>query len=207
MNSKKIWLVAMVFGLIAAGMMYFLVTESTNQTVESASPAAEDEKKDEEVKEDEAKKAKASDGEKESQAEETDEFTGNNMLPYKKGNRAMTMKVSDVTGVAGFIEAGSYVDVVGVMTVPEEHRDTQHDSATLLLENVKVLAIGHAADDEETMKRYQMVTVEVSPKQGLALGFATRYELYLMLRQEGDNKLAPKDTHIHEDDLHEGVFK
>ncbi len=207
MNSKKLWLVAMVFGLIAAGMMYFLVTESTNQTVEPASTAAEDEKKDEEAEADEEKKAKASDGKEKSQTEETAEFTGNEILPVQKGNRAMTMKVTDVTGVAGFIEAGSYVDVVGVMTVPKEYKDTQHDSATLLLENVKVLAIGHAADDEETMKRYQMVTVEVSPKQGLALGFATRYELYLMLRQEGDKKLAPEGTHIHEDDLHEGVFK
>ncbi|SDQ07875.1 Flp pilus assembly protein CpaB [Virgibacillus salinus] len=203
MNSKKIWLIAMVFGLIAAGMMYFLVTENTNQTVEPATTVTEEDEADEEN----AKTAKASGDGEESQTEEPDEFTGNEMIPVSEGNRAMTMEVTDVTGVAGFIEAGAFVDVVGVMTVPEEYRDTQHDSATLLLENVKVLAIGHAADDKETMKRYQMVTVELSPKQGLALGFATRYELYLMLRQEGDNKLAPKDTHIHEDELHEGVFK
>jgi pilus assembly protein CpaB len=93
------------------------------------------------------------------------------------------------------------------MEGPEEKEEAQHDSATLLLQNVKILAIGHSADDEETTKRYQMVTVEVTPKEGLILGFSTRYELYLMLRQDGDDKIEPAHTHIHEDELHEGVFK
>ncbi|MGB5944464.1 hypothetical protein, partial [Paenisporosarcina sp.] len=62
-------------------------------------------------------------------------------------------------------------------------------------------------DDEETKNRYQMVTVEVTPKEGLILGFSTRYELYLMLRQDGDDLIEPDHTHIHEDELHEGVFR
>ena len=83
----------------------------------------------------------------------------------------------------------------------------QHDAATLLLQNVKVLAIGHAADDEETMKRYQMVTIEVTSIEGLTLSFATKYDLHLLLREEGDTEIEPDHTHVHEDELHKGVFR
>ena len=72
---------------------------------------------------------------------------------------------------------------------------------------MKVLAVGHAADDEETMKRYQMVTIEVTPMEGLTLSLATKYDLHLLLREDGDNEIEPDHTHVHEDDLHKGVFR
>ncbi|MEC5423995.1 Flp pilus assembly protein CpaB [Virgibacillus sp. C22-A2] len=195
MNTKKIWLTAMVFGIIAAGMMYLMVNEMPKESQPVSEPV---------IEEDKEKKAEgniAAAAEMEEGSIETNE-----RLPASKGTRAMTVEVTDVQGVAGYIELGSFVDVVVVMEVPEEQKETQHDSATLLLQNVKVLAIGHAADDQETMKRYQMVTFEVTPIEGLTLGFAASHELYLMLREEGDEELEPKNTHVHEDDLHEGVF-
>ncbi|ASK61828.1 Flp pilus assembly protein CpaB [Virgibacillus phasianinus] len=205
MTTKKIWLIAMVFGIIAAGLLYVMVINNENQSAIPARATASDD-----VKEKEADQKK----EEEMKAEEANEFdlksekvTGNEMIPVSDGNRAMTIAVNDVQGVSGNIEPGSHIDVVAVMKAPEKKSKEQHDSATLLLQNAKVLAIGHAADDEETKKRYQMITVEVSPKEGLTLGFATRYDLYVMLRKDGDKKLEPDHTHIHEDDLHEGVFK
>lgn len=190
MNTKKIWLFAIVFGIIAAGMLYAMFAKVQKQPVD---PVITDV------------------GEKEEEKEIVVEVEekGNEIIPVTDGNRAMTIEVTDPQGVAGFIKPGSFVDIVAVMIVPEEYKDKQHDAATLLLQNVKVLAIGHAADDTETMKRYQMVTVEVSPREGLTLGFASKYELYLMLRQEGDNEVEqdPDKTHIHEDDLHVGVFR
>lgn len=139
-------------------------------------------------------------------APEEEDFQ-NERLPISEGKRAMTIAVADDQGVAGFIKQGSFVDVVTIMTAPEDSKKEQHDAATLLLQNVKVLAVGHAADDEETNKRYQMVTIEVSPEQGLILSFATQYDLHLLLRQEGDDVLESDKTHVHEDDLHKGVFK
>nr|WP_285853145.1 Flp pilus assembly protein CpaB [Sporosarcina luteola] len=129
------------------------------------------------------------------------------MLPIPEGKRAITIAVTDVQGVAGFIEPGAHVDIVAILVVPEEQKETQHDAATLLLQDVKVLAIGHAADDEETMNRYQMVTIEVTPVEGLTLSFATKYDLHLLLREEGDHEIEPERTHVHEDDLHKGVFR
>ncbi|MEH7225123.1 Flp pilus assembly protein CpaB [Bacillus sp. JJ1566] len=199
MNTKKIWIVAMVFGLVASGLLYILLNteQPTNTQTASAEVAQKDkdEEKEETVQPEETEVASV---DVESQA-----------IQIAKGNRAMTIAVTDVQGVAGLVKPGSFVDVVAVMTVPEEYKaEGQHDSATLLLQNVKVLETGHMADDPETeKKRYQMVTVEVTPKQGLALGFASKYELYLMLREDGDHDVEPTHTHVHEDQLHEGVFK
>lgn len=188
MNMKKIWLFAMVLGLMAAGFLYVMINESQKGAAQEASVV------------------EAEPEEKEMVEEQPEEETPP-PLTMSKGKRAITVEVSDVQGVAGNVKAGSFVDVVAVMIVPEEYKEKQHDAATLLLQNVKVLDVGHAADDEEAKKRYLMVTLEVTPKEGLALGFATKHELYLMLRQEGDEKVDPKHTHIHEDDLHEGVFR
>ncbi|VEF46233.1 Flp pilus assembly protein CpaB [Bacillus freudenreichii] len=187
MNTKKIWLFAMVLGLMAAGFLYVMINETQKGAAQEtvAEPEPEKEVAEEPPEEEEIPPP----------------------LTISKGKRAITVEVSDVQGVAGNVKAGSFVDVVAVMVVPEEYKERQHDAATLLLQNVKVLEVGHAADDEEAKKRYQMVTLEVTPKEGLALGFATKHELYLMLRQEGDEKVNPKHTHIHEDDLHEGVFR
>lgn len=179
----------MVFGIIAAGMLYLKVTESQKPPIQQEKPL---------VVEDKEKKV-----------EEQVEVNVPKMIPVSKDKRALTIVTTDVQGIAGFLSPGSHVDVIAVMEEPEKQakEEPQHDSATLLLQNVKVLAIGHSADDEETMKRYQMVTVEVTPKEGLILGFSTRYELHLMLRKDGDDNIEPDHTHIHEDELHEGVFK
>lgn len=180
----------MVFGIIAAGMLYLKVTESQKPPIQQEKPLVVEAK--------------------EKKGKEKVEEIAPKLIPFSEGKRAMTIATTDVQGIAGFVKPGSYVDVIAVMEGPEKEageEEPQHDSATLLLQNVKVLAIGHSADDEETKNRYQMVTVEVTPKEGLILGFSTRYELYLMLRQDGDDLIEPDHTHIHEDELHEGVFR
>ncbi|WP_432357101.1 Flp pilus assembly protein CpaB [Sporosarcina sp. UB5] len=189
MNPKRIWLVAIVFGFLAAGMLY-VVVKNYEVNKQAAPPPVVDEKIVLEPAE-----------------EEVAEEPKNEMLPIPEGKRAMTIAVTDVQGVAGFIEPGSHVDVVAILIVPEEHKENQHDAATLLLQDVKVLAIGHSADDQETMRRYQMVTLEVTPIEGLTLSFATQYDLHLLLREEGDHAIEPERTHVHEDDLHKGVFR
>lgn len=203
MNTRKIWLTAMFFGMIATGLVYILIVSNNQPTTGKIDTTSEME---DEVEVDEKGQEEISNTSADGDYEVAEEFK-NELLPIEEGKRAITVAVNDSQGVAGFIEAGSFVDIVAVMKVPEEYAEIQHDSATLLLQNAKVLAIGHAADDEETMERYEMVTIEVEPIEGLMLGFATKYELYLMLRGEGDDLLEPERTHVHEDDLHKGVFR
>lgn len=190
MTTKKVWLLAMVFGVIATGLMFVLFMETPDPATQPTTASKDKEKETEQV------------------AKTDEEEDVEDILKVSSGKRAMTIEVTDVQGVAGMIRPGSSVDVIAVMESPEEDsQKSKHDSATILLQNVNVLAIGHAADDEDAKKRYQMVTLEVTPREGLVLGFSTRYELYLMLRPEGDDQLAPEKTHVHEDELHEGVTK
>ncbi|GGF23906.1 hypothetical protein GCM10010954_23500 [Halobacillus andaensis] len=190
MKTKKLWIWSLVFGLFATGALYFYLqdVQQSNQPVN----ASEDEKEEPEE-------------EPEEELESEEEYA-NDLEEIEEGKRAMTVEVTDPQGVAGFVEAGSYIDVVASLVAPEEGEKEQHDAGSIVLQNVKVLAIGHAADAEEERDRYQMITVEVTPKEGLALGFASKYELYMMLRAEGDDKKEEKHLHIHEDELHEGVF-
>jgi pilus assembly protein CpaB len=128
------------------------------------------------------------------------------MLPIGEGKRAMSIEVKDLQGVEGYLKPGSHVDVAAKLTVPNNAKSGQFDAETLLIQNVKVLALGHAADDEASKKRYQNITLEVSPKDALTLAFTSKYEFYLLLRKDGDEKLEPNYTHVFENQLREGVF-
>ncbi|WP_158587416.1 Flp pilus assembly protein CpaB [Neobacillus notoginsengisoli] len=199
MKSKKLWIWSLIFGLVATSFLYILINSRAN--VQTSAPSST---KPVTTKAEEQEETKTASTKTAAAAEKGAE--GNELLPISDGKRAMTIQVTDVQGIAGFIKAGSHVDVVVKLIVPEDAKAGQHDAGTLIVQNAKVLAIGHAADDEETRKKYQMVTLEVNPREGLALGFSTKYELYLMLRKDGDDKLEKKHTHVHEDELHEGVF-
>jgi pilus assembly protein CpaB len=211
MKTKKLWIWSIAFGFCATVIFYLVLnsdektavtttvakTEETNKTIEvEASVEASNQS---------TVTSEKSHNDNKGVKEEKNPSI-NEILPISKGKRAMSIQVADVQGAAGFIKPGSHVDVVAKLIVPEEAKEGQHNAATIILQNVKILALGHAADDAETRKRYQMVTLEVSSKEGLALGLATKYELYLMLRADGDIKKDSFHTHIHEDELHKGVF-
>lgn len=199
MKTKKLWIWSLVFGLLATGILYILVM--SNFQINQSEPAAtevieeQEETENEKVAEDTA-----------ANTAEVKEFV-NELLPIEDGKRAMTIRITDEQGIAGFLKPGVYVDLVARQDVPEDAKSGQHASSTLVLQNIRLLAVGHAADSEEEVKRYQLVTVEVTPREGLALGFVTGQELYLLLRKEGDKKVLEQHLHMHEDELHEGVFR
>lgn len=197
MKTSKLWIWSFVFALCATGVLYFVIKSGGGSQAASTIPQTKESP--EENKKSEPPKETAVQSEEEDNKE-------NKLLPYGEGKRAISLEVTEVQGVSGFIRAGSHVDVVAILKVPEDAKGKQHDAGTLIIQNARVLAIGHAADDQEQRKRYQLVTLEVSSREGLVLGFSTKYELYLMLRTDGDNKLDPNHTHVHEDELHEGVF-
>lgn len=95
------------------------------------------------------------------------------------GKRAVTVRVDDVKGVAGFIMPGDRVDIVLTRT---EDRQSYTD---VLLQNVKVLAIDQVANErQESAKIARAVTVEVTMEQGQKLVLASGAGvLSLILRQ------------------------
>jgi pilus assembly protein CpaB len=94
--------------------------------------------------------------------------------------RAMTIRVNDVIGVAGFIVPGDRVDVL----LTREEGGDKNQITDILLQNVKVLGIDQLANDnQEKPIVVQAVTVEVSPEQSQKLTLASQVgNLTLALR-------------------------
>jgi pilus assembly protein CpaB len=98
--------------------------------------------------------------------------------------RAMSVKVDDVIGVAGFIKPADRVDVM----VTIEPTPGKHDNAVskMILENVKVLAAGTQMErkgKDEEPKPVQVITVEVEVEEAEKLALASNQgKLRLALR-------------------------
>jgi pilus assembly protein CpaB len=110
------------------------------------------------------------------------------------GKRAMTVRVNDVIGVAGFALPGNYVDII-VNT--QEDRPGQPSSedkrvSKIVLERILVLAVAQESGRDETRpKVVNAVTLELSPEQAEALDLARSVgTLSLVLR----NQVDPRPT-------------
>lgn len=99
--------------------------------------------------------------------------------------RAVTIRVNDVNGVAGFVLPGDRVDVL--ITRKETYKGASKDPFTdVLLQHVKVLGIDQkASDDEDKPIVARAATLEVSPEEAQKLALAqTVGSLSLALRSE-----------------------
>ena len=104
--------------------------------------------------------------------------------------RAMTVKVDEASGVAGFLAPGNRVDVVVVVDKGEYDKDPL---AKLLFQNLKVLGTGQNLENRPGDKPQIVptVTLEVSPEQGESLALAAQEgRISLVLRGQGDQQLV-----------------
>jgi pilus assembly protein CpaB len=102
------------------------------------------------------------------------------------GMRAVTIRVNDVDGVAGFVLPGDRVDVA--LTRQADKANTND----VVLQGVKVLAIDQTADDrtdKPAIARAVTLEVNAADAQKLALS-STVGTLSLMLRRAGEAKAA-----------------
>ena len=94
------------------------------------------------------------------------------MSTIPDGMRAVSVKVNDVIGVAGFVVPGSRVDLIlsGSPTNPGTA-----EMAKVILENIQVLAAGQnvANDDNGKPLSVQVVTLLVTPEESETLALAT----------------------------------
>lgn len=108
-----------------------------------------------------------------------DHTSGNTLAAVVKPDmRAVTVRVDDVVGVAGFLLPGNHVDVVAARM----HNDTQRAEAETVLRNLNVLAVDQtASQDKDQPVVVHAVTLEVSPKQA---------EVLVKAREEGKIQLT-----------------
>jgi pilus assembly protein CpaB len=99
------------------------------------------------------------------------------------GMKAITVRVNDVEGVAGFILPGDRVDVL--LTRTGEKNSAVND---VVLQNVRVLGIDQLADQRaEKPAVVKAVTIEVDPTDGQKVALAaTVGTLSLLLRKAGE---------------------
>jgi len=108
-----------------------------------------------------------------------------------EGKRAMTVRVNDVIGVAGFALPGNYVDIM-VNTQSDGGKRNDQDKAIskIVLERILVLAVAQEADRDGTKpKVVNAVTLELKPEQAELLDLARSVgTLSLVLRNQVDPK-------------------
>lgn len=112
-----------------------------------------------------------------------------------EGKRAITVRVNDVIGVAGFALPGNYVDIL-----VNTEKDNKEGGATgrdqniskIVLEKILVLAVAQEVGRDETKpKVVDAVTLEVTPEQAEKIDLARSIgSLSLVLR----NQIDPQDT-------------
>ena len=114
----------------------------------------------------------------------------------EEGNRAVTVRVDDVAGVAGFVVPGDRVDVVLTRDNPEASQANDESLADVILQNARVLSIDQSADEtQEEPIVVDAVTLEVNTAGAQKLALAASIgDLSLVLRRAGDIAQSAADT-------------
>jgi len=110
------------------------------------------------------------------------------------GKRAVSVRIDDVSGVAGFVQPNDAVDVLITRTVPNANNGQVTD---VLLQNVRVLATDQQANNPEGKPSIaRTATLEVEPLDAQKLALAQQAgSLSLVLRKPGaDQELAGVQT-------------
>lgn len=108
---------------------------------------------------------------------------GNGTMAYKvnSGMRAITIAVSNITGLSNMIMPDNSVDIIGQYAVEIDQPGGEKktiDYTTMLLENVKVLSVDDnmtKQDKEASEKAYISLTLEVTPLQAMEVSM-TEYK-------------------------------
>jgi len=108
-----------------------------------------------------------------------------------EGMRALSVRVNEVIGVAGYVLPGTRVDVVAVMNPTQNQTDI---TSKVILTNVQVIAAGTKIEQDEKNKPVQVtvVTLLVNPDEAEKLTLAsTEGKIQLALRNPLDKTAPP----------------
>ena len=115
-----------------------------------------------------------------------------------EGKRAITVRVNDVIGVAGFALPGNYVDIIVSTQKEASEKDKgskELSISKIVLERILVLAVAQEVSRDDTKPRVvNAVTLEVTPEQAENLDLARSVgSLSLALRNQVDPQDAKTD--------------
>lgn len=113
-----------------------------------------------------------------------------------KGHRAITVEVTNITGVAGYIKKTNHVDVIASLMMDSiiNEKTEKVAKTTLLLQDREVLETGPASAEKGTVG-YANITLAVTPEEAVRLFYAqTNGKLTVVLRpilEEEKNEIPP----------------
>lgn len=146
MNSKKIWLISITVGLLSTIIFSLLIQFNEKEKEVIAEEASSDEIQ-----------------------REVEEPTSRITIDQNK--RAMSIPVTEVQAVTGFIEPLNRIDIISNSPINDKEIET-----ILLVENLKVLAVGTETNvntDSEQQDNvgeiYRTITVEVTQEEAIKL--------------------------------------
>jgi pilus assembly protein CpaB len=117
------------------------------------------------------------------------------------GKRAVTVRVDDVRGVAGFIQPGDRVDVVLIRTEAES-RTNEGGYSDVILQSAKVLAIDQITGERtEQPTIAKAVTLEVTPEQAQKILLATNIGRLSLILGQPEEVAADPAQRVTEADL------
>ncbi len=119
--------------------------------------------------------------------------TGGLSAVVAAGKRAMTVRVNDVVGVAGFALPGNYVDILVNLAAGASDNGVREQSISkIVLERILVLAVAQESNRDDTKPRVvNAVTLELTPDQVEKLDLARSIgSLSLVLRNQVDPQPA-----------------
>ncbi len=119
-----------------------------------------------------------------------------------EGMRAMSVRVDDVNGVAGFVIPEARVDLL-ITGAPHSDRSGERRTKTIL-GNIRVLSAGEhlTPDGSGRPQRVPVVTLLLTPEQSEMVTLAqSQGRIQLVLRNSNDEEIA-ETTGVHEDDLY-----
>ena len=108
------------------------------------------------------------------------------------GSRATTLTVNTASSLDNRVLPGNRIDVLGVL------RGVGGDQAVMVLEDVRVMAVGKAITYEgyrSDQRNYSTITIEITPEQGIALATSAesiKGEFIVLLRNQCDTA-APSE--------------
>lgn len=113
-------------------------------------------------------------------------------LPFRipEGYRAVTIKIDQVSGVAGQVKPGHRVDVL--MSAKPESAATKETQTLTLLQNILVLSVGGNSEKDKEDNAASTMTLAVTPDQAEYVMLAENTgNIKLSLRPTTDNRQVP----------------
>ena len=116
--------------------------------------------------------------------------------------RAISVPVNEITGVAGFVRAGDVVDVLLTRQIPGDGADSDDLFTTTVLENVLVLAIDQIASESETAPAVgKTATLQTNMNGAQKLALANQLGTISLVLRNVQNQMTGEGSPVVPNDL------